>query len=91
MSLNVIEQFRPFLITAFRNKFKLSVHIKSQHELEINALCYLCGRGFASSSLLLSHIRDHGGPHGGNRRKKTKFNPSGSKKSHFDKEYFKQN
>lgn len=48
----------------------LPTHIKSQHEMEVNCICDLCGRGFPKMALLIGHISDHGGPHGGNRRKK---------------------
>lgn len=48
-------------------------------------LCEICGRGFPSNGLLSGHIADHGGPHGGNRRKKPKIKSSG----HFDVNYFK--
>lgn len=44
----------------------------THHELEIKYLCELCGRGFVHLSRLKSHIMDHGGPHGGGRRKKPK-------------------
>lgn len=60
-------------VSGFQRIHSLTNHIKTQHELEINFLCDLCGRGFFTMSRLKSHINDHGGPHGGKRRKKPKL------------------
>lgn len=65
----------------------LKDHIGMYHEIELNHLCDICGRGFSSQSRLASHIQDHGGPHGGNRKKKPKvnFQPDDNV---FDEDYF---
>lgn len=49
----------------------LMSHVKMEHEVEVNCLCHICGRGFPNNHRLSVHIGDHGGPHGGNRKKKS--------------------
>lgn len=68
----------------------LKTHIEMYHEVKITHLCYICGRGFPSVGRLNSHISDHGGPHGGNRKKKPKINSTQNDQV-FTDDYFKQN
>lgn len=53
----------------YSNKQTLSTHVKMEHEVEVNCLCHLCGKGFPSINRLNTHIKDHGGA---KRRRKDK-------------------
>lgn len=57
----------------YSSKYMLVSHVKMEHEVEVNCLCHICGRGFPSNHRLTVHINDHGGPHGGNKKKKPKM------------------
>lgn len=63
----------------YSQKAALRAHIKMVHEVEVNYLCEICGRGYPDVGRLKMHINDHGGPHGGNRKKKWK--PKGIKQN----------
>lgn len=65
------------------------MHIKTEHEMELHSLCEICGRGFPSRSRLMTHIMDHGGPHGGRRKKKPKLIIPTPEKGVFGDNYFK--
>lgn len=73
----------------YTNKYCLQVHIKMEHVVEVNSLCHICGRGFPTNGRLNLHIMDHGGPHGGNKRKKPKIQTSVNAPVEFDDDYFK--
>lgn len=74
----------------YAGKYPLKCHIKARHEGEVNCICELCGKGFQNIGQLTSHIKDHGGPHGGKRKKKPKQKCSAPPEE-FDDNYFKQN
>lgn len=67
----------------------INLHLK-EHEIVFNYLCDICGRAFSSLGRLNCHVNDHGGPHGGRRKKKkpkVKF-PTFAKEI-FGDDYFK--
>lgn len=63
-------------------------HVQKQHENVVNVMCEICGKGYPSNSQLRTHINDHGGPHGGRRKKKPKVPKVDFP---YDEEYFEKN
>lgn len=76
-----------FLSELSRNA--LEIHLKMEHEKELNCLCDICGKGFPTRGRLWSHIMDHGGPHGGRRKKKRRMAVPSSNADVFGDDYFK--